>query len=98
MAFDPDGRELARYRKLHLFDITTPDGREFRESATFSRGARVATYDALGTRSVLDLLRCALPTTLPQLAKAGAMVIPGAVQLTLQTCKDHWRRLLPPGR
>src|SRR5262245_41055491 len=38
VAFDRDGRELARYRKLHLFDITTPDGREFRESATFTRG------------------------------------------------------------
>src|SRR5262245_14701646 len=44
VAFDRDGRELARYRKLHLFDITTPDGREFRESATFTRGARVVTY------------------------------------------------------
>ena len=27
VAFGRDGAELARYRKLHLFDVTTPDGR-----------------------------------------------------------------------
>ena len=26
VAFDREGREVARYRKIHLFDITTPDG------------------------------------------------------------------------
>jgi predicted amidohydrolase len=31
--FDPDGREVARYRKIHLFDITGPDGTGYRESA-----------------------------------------------------------------
>ena len=27
VVFGRDGRELARYRKLHLFDVVTPDGR-----------------------------------------------------------------------
>jgi deaminated glutathione amidase len=95
VAFDRDGRELARYRKLHLFDITTPDGREFRESATFTRGARVVTYDALGTRigcSICYDLR--FPELYLQLAKAGAKVILVPSNFTLQTGKDHWEVLL----
>jgi predicted amidohydrolase len=95
VAFDRDGRELARYRKLHLFDITTPDGREFRESATFTRGARVVTYDALGTRigcSICYDLR--FPELYLQLAKDGAKVILVPSNFTLQTGKDHWEVLL----
>ena len=26
VVFDPDGQEIARYRKMHLFDIVAPDG------------------------------------------------------------------------
>jgi deaminated glutathione amidase len=95
VVFDPAGRELARYRKLHLFDITTPDGREFRESATFGRGARVVTYDALGTRigcSICYDLR--FPELYLALAKAGAKVILVPSNFTLQTGKDHWEVLL----
>ena len=95
VAFDQGGRELARYRKLHLFDITTPDGREFRELATFGRGARVVTYDALDTRigcSICYDLR--FPELYLQLAKAGAKVILVPSNFTLQTGKDHWEVLL----
>ena len=95
VVFDQRGRELARYRKLHLFDITTPDGREFKESATFGRGARVVTYDALDTRigcSICYDLR--FPELYLQLAKAGAKVILVPSNFTLQTGKDHWEVLL----
>jgi predicted amidohydrolase len=95
VVFDRDGRELARYRKLHLFDITTPDGREYRESATFGRGARVVTYEALGTRigcSICYDLR--FSELYLELAKAGAKVILVPSAFTLQTGKDHWEVLL----
>ncbi len=39
VAFDRSGREVARYRKIHLFDVVTPDGKEYRESATYGRGS-----------------------------------------------------------
>jgi nitrilase len=95
VVFDRDGRELARYRKLHLFDIATPDGRAFRESATFTRGARVVSYDALGTRigcSICYDIR--FPELYVQLAKDGAKVILVPSNFTLQTGKDHWEALL----
>ena len=33
--YGPDGRQLARHRKAHLFDIDVPGGQRFRESDTF---------------------------------------------------------------
>ena len=35
VVFDPDGQEIARYRKMHLFDIVAPDGTGYRESNTY---------------------------------------------------------------
>jgi predicted amidohydrolase len=95
VVFDQGGRELARYRKLHLFDIVTPDGKEYRESATFTRGARTVCYDALGARigcSICYDLRFA--ELYLQLARDGARVILVPAAFTLQTGRDHWEVLL----
>jgi predicted amidohydrolase len=95
VVFDRDGHELARYRKLHLFDITTPDGKEYRESATFARGARVVSFKALGTRFGLSICYDLRFSELYlELAKAGAKVILVPSAFTLQTGKDHWEVLL----
>jgi deaminated glutathione amidase len=95
VVFDQGGRELARYRKLHMFDIVTPDGKEYRESATFTRGARTVCFDALGTRIGLSICYDVRFAELYlQLAKDGAKVILVPAAFTLQTGKDHWEVLL----
>ena len=33
IVFDREGKERARYRKIHMFDITAPDGAQYNESA-----------------------------------------------------------------
>ena len=38
VVFDRQGRELARYRKIHMFDITAPDGAKYHESAAMKPG------------------------------------------------------------
>lgn len=95
VAFDRDGRELARYRKIHLFDITAPDGRDYRESATFGRGREVVTYTAEGLRigcSICYDLR--FGELYRALAALGAELLPVPAAFTLQTGKDHWEVLL----
>ncbi|MBO6781712.1 MAG: carbon-nitrogen hydrolase family protein [Alphaproteobacteria bacterium] len=95
IAFDRAGDELARYRKIHLFDVTTPDGRDYRESDTFGAGREVVTYDADGTTvgcSICYDLRFAELYT--ALAREGADVIMVPAAFTLQTGKDHWEVLL----
>lgn len=95
VVFDPDGREVARYRKIHLFDIVTPDGQGYRESTTFGAGADIVTY-AIGAVRV----GCAIcydlrfPELFLALRRAGAELIVLPAAFTLQTGKDHWEALL----
>jgi nitrilase len=95
VVFDRDGSELARYRKIHLFDVTTQDGREYKESAVFSRGGDIVVYEACGLRfgcSICYDLR--FPELYQALAKAGCQVILVPAAFTLMTGKDHWEVLL----
>ena len=95
LVFDPEGRELARYRKIHLFDIDTPDGQGYRESATYEAGSEIVAYDAGGVR-----VGCAIcydvrfPELFLALRRAGAELIFLPAAFTLQTGKDHWETLI----
>ena len=95
VAFDRGGREVARYRKIHLFDITAPDGTDYRESASFKAGDRVATYDCEGVTvgcSICYDIR--FPFLYQALMDRGAALIAVPAAFTLQTGKDHWEVLL----
>ena len=47
--FSPQGEELARHRKVHLFDIDVPGGQRFMESDTLTAGSQITVVDtALG--------------------------------------------------
>jgi nitrilase len=95
LLFDPDGREIARYRKIHLFDIVTPDGTGYRESATFAAGSEVVTCTVDGLHVGLAIcydLR--FPELFLALRRAGAELILLPAAFTLETGKDHWQPLL----
>ncbi len=95
VVFGPDGGERARYRKIHLFDITTPSGKVFRESDHFARGREVVTVPALGTTMGLSIcydLR--FPELYQALARAGATILAVPSAFTVETGRDHWEPLL----
>ena len=95
LVFSPAGEELARYRKIHLFDITTPDGQGYKESATYGAGEQVVTCMIGETRIGLAIcydLR--FPELFLALRRAGAELIILPAAFTLQTGKDHWEVLL----
>lgn len=95
VAFGRTGEELACYRKIHLFDVTTQDGREYKESAVYSRGDAVVAYDAEGFRigcSICYDLR--FPELYQALARAACQVLMVPSAFTLLTGKDHWEVLL----
>ena len=95
VVFNPDGAEIARYRKIHMFDIVTPDGKGYKESATYGSGDEIVTYEANGTK-----VGCAIcydvrfPEMFHKLRQAGSEVIFLPSNFTLQTGKDHWEILL----
>ncbi len=95
LVFAPDGTELARYRKIHLFDITTPDGQGYRESDTYGAGDAVVACDVAGMKVGLAIcydLRFAELFLALRRQGAELVVLPAA--FTLQTGKDHWEVLL----
>ena len=93
--FNRDGREVARYRKIHMFDITAPDGTPYRESDDVKRGGEIVTYDLegfkVGCTICYDMRFAELYINL---AKQGCDVIMVPSSFTLQTGKDHWDLLL----
>jgi nitrilase len=95
VVFNRQGEEIARYRKIHLFDVVTPDGAAYRESASVKPGDAVVTYDCEGV-----MVGCAIcydlrfPDLFQALAERGAQIIALPSAFTMQTGKDHWETLL----
>lgn len=94
VVFNRDGDDIARYRKIHMFDITAPDGQQYNESATMKPGDAVVTYDCEGVTvgcSICYDIR--FPALFQALMDRGAQMIALPAAFTLQTGKDHWEVL-----
>jgi deaminated glutathione amidase len=92
--FDRSGEEIARYRKIHMFDITAPDGTKYHESNDFAPGRAVVTYrceDIIVGCSICYDIR--FPALYQALAAKGAQMIALPAAFTLQTGRDHWEVL-----
>lgn len=93
--YGPDGRRLAVYRKIHLFDVDIPDGARYRESDLVAPGTEPVLADAgfarVGLTVCYDLR---FPELYRALAAAGAEVLTVPAAFTLHTGKDHWEVLL----
>lgn len=95
LLFGPTGELLARYRKLHLFDIDLPGEVTFRESEFMGFGDRIAVTDTnvgrLGQATCYDLR---FPELFRLLVDEGAEVIVIPSAFAMATGRDHWEVLL----
>jgi predicted amidohydrolase len=91
----PDGRTLAVYRKMHLFDIDLPGMEHLKESRAVLPGKDVVVADTefgrLGLSICYDLR---FPELYRQLARSGARILAIPSAFTERTGKDHWEVLL----
>ena len=95
VVFGPGGDELARYRKIHLFDITTPDGTGYRESSMYGAGGEVVTFAAGGV--TVGLAVCydlRFPELFLALRRRGAELVFLPSAFTVPTGRDHWEVLI----
>jgi predicted amidohydrolase len=92
---DPGGAVVARYDKIHMFDVDLAGGESYRESNAFRPGGRAVLaetpWGVLGMTVCYDLR---FPHLYRALAQAGAdfLAIPSA--FTVPTGKAHWHVLL----
>ncbi|HEU4659062.1 MAG TPA: carbon-nitrogen hydrolase family protein [Pseudolabrys sp.] len=92
---DPHGEIVARYDKIHMFDVDLADGESYRESRTYRPGELAVLSDLPWGRIGLSIcydLR--FPALYRALAEAGAsfLAIPSA--FTKQTGEAHWHPLM----
>lgn len=92
---DSNGRVVATYDKIHMFDCVLPDGRAIRESSAYLPGKHAVLahtpWGKLGLTVCYDLR---FPQLYRALARAGAwyLTVPSSFQRV--TGKVHWHTLL----
>ncbi|XP_023244605.1 omega-amidase NIT2-like isoform X2 [Centruroides sculpturatus] len=98
LAFGPNGETLAKFRKIHLFDIDVPGKITFKESNSISPGNSLVTFDAAFVKVGLGIC---YDVRFPHLASLYAdkgchlLVYPAAFNMT--TGPAHWE-ILHKGR
>jgi len=90
-----EGTVVATYDKIHMFDVTLPDGKVIRESSAYRPGDRAVTaatpWGRIGLTVCYDLR---FPTLFRALAQAGAAFITVPSSFQRQTGRAHWHPLL----
>ena len=91
----PDGAVVARYDKIHMFDVDLDGGESWRESKIYRPGDAAVVADLLDVR--LGLTICydlRFPQLYRALAKAGANLLAVPAAFTKQTGEAHWHVLI----
>lgn len=96
LLIDAEGRRVARYDKLHLFDVDVADNRgAYRESDDYAPGESIAVADTpvgrLGLSVCYDLR---FPELYSALRLAGAELISVPSAFTTVTGQAHWQTLI----
>ena len=92
---DSTGEIVARYDKIHLFDVDLPNGEVYRESDIFEPGAQAVVaptpWGLMGLSVCYDLRFAGLYRAL---AQAGALFLTVPAAFTKTTGEAHWHALL----
>src|SRR6202035_70893 len=91
---DRRGDVVARYDKIHMFDVDLADGESYRESRNYRAGELAVVADLpwgrLGVTVCYDLR---FPALYRALAEAGASLFAIPAAFTRQTGEAHWHVL-----
>ena len=71
--FDKDGKQIARHRKIHLFDVDIEGGIRFKESNNFAPGEDITVFDTeYGRMGVLICFDMRFPELVRAMADSGS--------------------------
>ena len=93
--FGPDGKQIARHRKVHLFDVDIERGLRFRESDFFAAGEDLTVFDTkYGRMGIAICFDLRFPEMFREMNKEGAHIVflPAAFNIT--TGSQHWDTLI----
>ena len=91
----PDGAVVARYDKIHMFDVNVSETEVYRESAAYRPGNRAVLADTPFARLGLTVCYDArFPQLYRRLAQAGAQILTVPAAFNHITGAAHWEVLL----
>jgi len=91
----PDGRIVATYDKMHMFDVDLPTGEKARESEAYTPGEEaVIAATPLGRLGLTICYDLRFPYLYRALAKAGAEIMTIPACFTRPTGEAHWEVLM----
>ncbi len=91
----PDGAIRAKYRKIHLFDVSLSDGTQLRESAcTLAGDTLVTTQMPFGTLGLSVCYDLRFPYLFQGLVDQGAIALTVPSAFTATTGPAHWHVML----
>ncbi len=92
--FDRSGRQIARHRKAHLFDVQIEGGQNFRESATLSAGDACTVFDTeFGKIGLCICFDLRFPELSRKMVLEGAKLILVPAAFNMTTGPAHWELL-----
>ncbi len=92
---DPAGGIVARYDKIHLFDVDLPTGESWRESSRYAPGTGTTLVDTPAGRLGLSICYdMRFPALFQALSGAGATILSVPAAFTVPTGQAHWHTLL----
>lgn len=93
---DSEGKEIARYDKIHLFDVNVADQQgSYRESDTFNAGSDVVVIDTpLGRLGLAVCYDIRFPEFFRAMFALGVDIIAVPAAFTYKTGTAHWLPLL----
>ena len=97
LLINANGQELARYQKVHLFDVNVPDGNTYQEASTVMAGLELPPVYASPELGKIGLSICydvRFPELYRHLSNQGADILFVPAAFTAFTGKDHWQVLL----
>ena len=97
LVYDASGRSVARYDKIHLFDVDVPEkpSETYRESTHVAPGREVVLVDTPAGRVGLSVCYdMRFPELYRRLSAAGAEILVMPAAFTVPTGRAHWETLL----
>ncbi len=89
--FDRKGKQIAKHRKMHLFDINVKGGQVFQESLTLTPGNEVTIFDTeFGRMGLCICYDFRFPELSRLMALEGAQIILVPAAFNMTTGPAHW--------
>ncbi len=94
IVYDASGKAVARYDKMHLFDVVISETESYKESDTTEAGDAIVVVDTpIGKLGLAVCYDIRFPLLFNKLFKAGAEIIAIPAAFTVKTGIAHWHLL-----